>query len=217
MEDVTSTGEDAPENQEDVRHTGEDGETPPYWLGGGEALMADIDIQKQIDDRKSQVVDRQIFEKAVHAAYHLGVGGIDMRRHSDGSRETQRTYNDPDAGAGLFIEFNRVAYPDHTAYESLEILEGEETVFLQKGGTIEGYIPGDWEAELEKLQQPADRARETMTKVVEQKQQASESERATALRKAWGLSAGDDRVRGTDDPKPRRVGVVERPPRRRRR
>lgn len=178
--------------------------------------MDDIDIQKQIEERTAQATERRIFEKAAHVAYHLGEGRRDIRRHTRGGRETRLTYRDLAAVAGLTIDFSRTAaYDNSTQYETLEILEGEETVFLQKGGIIEGYIPGDWEAELDRLQRPADRAKETMAKVAEQKQQASGSERATALRKAWGLSAEDGRTRGTDDPKPRIGGVVERAPRRR--
>lgn len=179
--------------------------------------MDDINIQKQIEERTAQAVERRIFEKAAHAAYHLGEGHRDVQRHTRGGRETRLTYRDPDAMAGLTINFSRTAYDDSTQYKTLEILEGEETVFLQKGRTIEGYIPGDWEAELDRLQRPADRAKETMDRVAEQKQQASDSERASALRKAWGLSAEDGRTRGPAEPKPKTGGVVEQPQRRRRR
>ncbi len=180
--------------------------------------MGDIDIQKQIDDRKVQAVERRIFEKGVHAAYHLGEGHRDVQRHTQGGRETHLIYQDQDAGAGLTLVFSRVTYSDprHSTYETLEILEGEGTVFLQKDVAIEGYIPGDWEAELEKLQRPAERAKETMAQATEQEQQAAESERGAKLRKAWGLASEDGRTRGTDPPKPRLGGVVERPQRRRR-
>lgn len=180
--------------------------------------MDDNDMQKQIDDRKVQAAEREIFRKAVHAAYHLGKGIIDIRRTTNGDRETKRVYNDPDAGFGLTIDFDRTAHHGGgpPAYETLEILEGEETVFLQRGGTIEGYVPGDWEVELDKLQYSADRAKETMTAAAERDRHAS-GERGSALRKAWGLSAEDSRSRGSDEPKPRIGGVVEQPPRRRRR
>lgn len=179
--------------------------------------MDDIDIQKQIEELTAQAAERKIYEKAVHAAYHLGKGRRDLLRHS-GDRETRVIHDDPDAGAGLMIDFSRTVHHDgsRSTYETLEILEGEETVFLQKGGTVEGYIPGDWEAELDRLQRPADRAKEDTVRVAEQEKQAADSERAVALRKAWGLSATDGRTRGADEPKPRTGGVVERPPRRRR-
>lgn len=213
MVDTTAPGEDTPENREDNYKMDIDVENPQQ-----DASMGDIDIQQQIEDRKVQAAERRIFEKAVHVAYHLGDGHIDIRRNINKGRETQRIYNNPDAGAGLMIDFSRSVHDNGDfIYEILEILEGEETVFLQKAGAIDGYIPGDWETELERLQRPADRAKETMAKLAEQKQQASESKRGDALRKAWGLSAADDRVRGTDDPKPRAGGVMEQPPRRRKR
>lgn len=209
--DTTVPGKDTPENRGDDRNMDGDGKNAP------QEALADIDVQQQIEDRRKQAIDHRIAEKAIHAAYYLGCGYINIQRSTGGDRETLRTYNDPDAGAGLTIVCQMVRIDDGAEVESLEILEGEEAVFLQKSGIIEGYIPGDWEAELEKLQRPADRARETMAKVGERKQQAEESERGDALRKAWGLSAGDDRVRGTDPPKPRVAGVMEQPPRKRKR
>ncbi len=177
--------------------------------------MDDIDMQKQIEERTAQAVERRIFKKAVYAVYHLGEGHRDIRRHTQGGRETRLMYRSPDSVAGLTIDFSRTVYDNSTQYEMLEILEGEEAVFLQRGRIIEGYIPGDWEAELDRLQRPADRAKEDMAKAAEQERHSSESERATALRKAWGLSAVDGRVRASGDPKPRIGGVVERSPRRR--
>lgn len=175
------------------------------------------DMQRQIEERKTQAMEQGILEKAICVAYYLGDGYRDRQVHH--SQDTRVTYSSSAVAVGLTIVFTRSVHNDSdrpSTYETLEVLEGEETVFLCKGGTIEGYIPGDWEAELDNLQQPADRAKEEMVRVAEQKQQTTESERATALRKAWGLSDKDGRFRGTDDPKPRLVGVVERPPRRRR-
>lgn len=177
------------------------------------------DMQGQIEERKTQAAERQIFEKAIHAAYYLGDGHRHRPEHRTGDLETHMVYHDADAGAGLTIDFSSTAEdaPGGSTYNTLlEILEGEETVFLQKGETVEGYVSGDWETELDKLQRPSDRAMEDMARATEQKKQATKSERATALRKAWGLSDKDGRTRGTTDPKPRAGGVMEQPPRRRR-
>lgn len=178
--------------------------------------MDDFDVQKQIEERKVQATERGIFGKAVHAACHLGEGYHDRRERGRSSCETRMIYNDSDTVTGLTIDFGRTVDDQYETYETVEILEGEETVFLQKGGTVEGYIPGDWEVELDKLQRPADRAKEDAAKVVEKEKQATGSERASALRKAWGLSDKDGRVRGADDPKPKLGGVMEQPLRRRR-
>jgi len=206
---------DTPQNREDNNNMGEDIKNIPQDIPV-------VDIQQQIEERRLQALNRQIFKKAARAAYYLGDGYIDTQRRTGGGMETRRTYSDPDAGAGLTIHFSRTAdvldcriMP--TIGGSLEILEGDELVFRQHGETIEGYIPGDWETELEKLQLLADRAKETTAKIAEQEQQAEKSERGDALRKAWGLSAKDSRTRGIDAPKPRTGGVVEQPQRRRRR
>ncbi len=157
-----------------------------------------LDIQKQIEERKAQATRLRIFEKAVHAACYLG-GGHRDRDIRCGERETHVVYSDPDAS--LTIDFKRTVHSDTSTYKTLEIRDGERTVFLHQGGTLVGYIPGDWETELDRLQPLADRAKETVDQVAEQKRQGSKSERAASLRKAWGLSGEDGRTRGSGDPK----------------
>lgn len=145
-----------------------------------------------IKKRIAQAVSRKIYEKAKHIVYYLGKG-----------------HRFPDNPYTKLIYHNTVSKltincTHRGNYEELEILEGEVVVFLQRnssrfiyrGGecsirddwSIDGYIPGDWEAELNRLKRSADKAKKVEGKTYEMKRRASEKKKIMAQRKAWGIS-----------------------------
>jgi len=165
------------------------------------------ELLRQIEERKTQATDRDIFNTARRIACFLGTG-------NPGRRDSQGLHvNMVYTSGGLVITYT--AHKDHRrggTYETADIQHVGETVFRQRGSEMEGYVPGAWETEMTSLLPAVARAEESAAHAREEAARAEGSEKSDRLRRAWGLSSADGRSRDTEEPrKPGPGGVLDRP------
>jgi len=167
------------------------------------------ELLRQIEERKTQARDRGIFNTAKRIARSLGAG-------NPGRRDSQGLHvNMVYTSEGLIVTYTAHSddsHRDRTPYETVDIQYAGETVFRQRGSAMEGYVPGEWEAEMTSLLPAVARAEESESQAKEVAARAADSEKSERLRRAWGLSGADNRSREGDEPrKPGSGGVLDRP------
>jgi len=139
-------------------------------------------------------MERDIKGKAIHAAINLGKGDLNLRGSGEASSDrvmTNRVYATTFGLLGerrkLIIAYRNTVYNDAGEYSTLKITVDEDTVFDQRGDDLDGYRPGTWEAELDRIQEEAADAEALTATRAKDREIAAEKESAAAVRRAWGL------------------------------